>query len=76
MSTLDFDISNVEGILFLLFSFLCALIWKYVRPFWRRCLVSQVLLSHTRLSELRKKEILSEKEKSEFVEIVKDSLEI
>jgi hypothetical protein len=39
-------------------------------------MVSQVLLTHSRLTELRGKEVLTEKEKDEFVEIVNDSLEI
>lgn len=76
MSTLDFDITNVEGILFLIFGVLVALFRKWVKPFWKRYMVSQVLLNHSRLSELMKKDVLSEEEKDEFIEIVKDSLEI
>ena len=76
MTTLDFDITNIEGFLFLIFSVLCALAWRYFKPFWKRFMISQVLLTHSRLTELRGKETLTEKEKDEFVEIVNDSLEI
>jgi len=76
MSTLDFDITNVEGILLLIFGGVLALFRKLFKPFWKKYMVSQVLLSHSRLLELRGKEVLTDVEKDEFIEIVKDSLEI
>jgi hypothetical protein len=76
MSTLDFDVSNLEGFLFLFFGLMVALVRKVFKPIWKKFMVSQVLLSHSRLAELREKECLSDREKDEFVEIVKDSLEI
>lgn len=76
MSTLDFDVSNVEGILFLFFGLLVALFRKLGKPFWKKFMISQVLLSHSRLAELRQKDVLSDAEKNEYIEIVNDSLEI
>lgn len=70
----DIDISNVEGVLFLFFTFLAGILWKYFLPFWRKVIVSQFLLRHNKLMELRKKEELSVEEMKEFVRIVKDAL--
>lgn len=71
----EFDVRNWEGLLFLFLSFLLGVVWKVVLPFWRKMIVSQYLLRHKELTELRGKEILTEEEKDEFIEIVKDALD-
>ena len=71
----EFDVRNWEGLLFLFLSFLLGVVWKAVLPFWRKMIVSQYLLRHKELTELRGKEVLTEEEKDEFIEIVKDALD-
>jgi len=71
----EFDVRNWEGLLFLFLSFLFGVVWKVVLPFWRKMIVSQYLLRHKELTELRGKEVLTEEEKDEFIEIVKDALD-
>jgi len=71
----EFDVRNWEGLLFLFLSFLLGVVWKVVLPFWRKMIVSQYLLRHKELTELRGKEVLTEEEKDEFIEIVKDALD-
>lgn len=71
----EFDVRNWEGLLFLFLSFLLGVVWKVVLPFWRKMIVSQYLLRHKELTELRGKEVLTEEEKDEFIEIVTDALD-
>ncbi|MDD4377753.1 MAG: hypothetical protein PHH48_06425 [Eubacteriales bacterium] len=71
----DVDIRNWEGVLFLFLSFILGIIWKVLLPFWKKIVCSQYLLTHAKLTELREKEVLSEEEKDEFVDIVKDALD-
>lgn len=71
----EFDVRNWGGLLFLFLSFLLGVVWKVVLPFWRKMIVSQYLLRHKELTELRGKEVLTEEEKDEFIEIVTDALD-
>jgi len=74
MSTVDFDISNVEGVLLLILGGILALFRRWIKPFWRRLIVSQVLSNHTKLKELREKDVLTDAEKDEYIDIVEDAL--
>ena len=74
MSTVDFDISNVEGILLLILGGILALFRRWFKPFWKRVIVSQVLSNHTKLKELREKDVLTDAEKDDYIDIVEDAL--
>ena len=74
MSSLDFDIENIEGALLLFFGGTLAVLRRWFKPFWRRLIVSQVLSNHTKLKEFREKKELTDADKDEYIDIVEDAL--
>ena len=74
MTTWDFEIRNFEGILLLVLGGILAIFRRWIKPFWRRLIVSQGLSNHTKLKELREKKELTDAEKDEYIDIVEDIL--
>lgn len=75
MSVAEFDIKNIEWWLGAIAVGIIGLLKKYIKPFWRRMIVSQVLTGHKKLNEYRAKEELTKEELEDYKEIVEDILE-
>ncbi len=74
MSTAEFDIQNSEGWLLAIAGAVVVILKKGIKPFWRRLIVSQVLLGHKKLNEYRAKEELTKEELEDYKDIVEDVL--
>lgn len=74
MSVAEIDITDVEGWIIIFLGVGVALLKKYIKPFWRRLVVSQVLTGHTKLNEYRAKETLTKEDLEDYKEIVEDAL--